>query len=209
MVHDHECMSRRTCNLLAIVALLLVVMAGQAYWRESAGIAAAQTIDVAAQHDGQHDFDFYVGKWQVHNRRLLHPLTGSNEWVEFDGTSVARKIWDGRGNMDEYQADGPSGHIEGVTVRLYNNQAHQWSLYWANSKNGEFSMPATVGHFTNQRGEFFDHEVIGGKPVMVRFLWDKLSPKRCRWEQAFSTDEGKTWETNWTMDSTRVDGVAL
>ena len=203
-------MLKRACSLFAIAALLLLAAAGRWYWRKSARIVAAQTTtQVNGDHDGQHDFDFYVGKWHLHNRRLVHPLTGSTQWVEFDGTSVAREMWDGRANMDEFEADSPSGHIEGMTVRLYNADTHEWSIYWANGKAGAFSMPPTVGHFTNGRGEFYDHEEIGGKPVFVRYLWEVRSPKQCRWEQAFSTDEGKTWETNWTIDSTRMEGPAL
>ena len=100
----------------------------------SAETLAAQVAHVHGQLDrGQHDFDFYVGKWRLHNRRLMHPLTGSKEWVEFDGTSVARKLWDGRANVDEFEADSPSGHIEGMSVRLYNADSHEWSIYWAAS----------------------------------------------------------------------------
>ena len=202
-------MLKRACSLFAIAALLLLAAAGRRYWQKSASIVAAQTILANGQHDGQHDFDFYVGKWHLHNRRLVHPLTGSTQWVEFDGTSMAREMWDGRANVDEFEADSPSGHIEGMTVRLYNAQTHEWSIYWANGKAGAFSMPPTVGRFTNGHGEFYDHEEIGGKPVFVRFLWEVQSPKECHWEQAFSTDEGKTWETNWTIDSTRMEGPAL
>jgi hypothetical protein len=201
-------MLKKACNLFAIAALLLLAAAGRWYWHKSASIVAAQTT-ASGQHDGQHDFDFYVGKWRLHNRRLVHPLTGSTEWVEFNGISVARQLWDGRANVDEFEANTPSGHIEGMTVRLYNAETHEWSIYWANGNAGAFSMPPTVGHFTNGRGEFYDHEVIGGKPVFVRFLWAVQSPTECRWEQAFSIDEGKTWETNWTIDSTRMEGPAL
>jgi hypothetical protein len=202
-------MLKRACSLFAIAALLLLAAAGRRYWQKSASIVAAQTILANGQHDGQHDFDFYVGKWRLHNRRLVHPLTGSTQWVEFDGTSVARQMWDGRANMDEFEADSPSGHIEGMTVRLYNADTHEWSIYWANGKAGAFSMPPTVGRFTNGRGEFYDHEEIGGKPVFVRYLWEVRSSRECHWEQAFSTNEGKTWETNWTIDSTRMEGPAL
>jgi hypothetical protein len=206
-------MLNKACNLFAIAALLLLTVAGRWYWHESASMVAAQTIQSEGQHhgqhDGQHDFDFYIGKWRLHNRRLVHPLTGSKQWVEFDGTSVARKLWDGRANVDEFEADSPSGHIEGMTVRLYNADTHEWSIYWANGNAGAFSMPPTVGHFTNGRGEFYDHEEIGGKPVFVRFIWQVQSPKECHWEQAFSTDEGKSWETNWTIDSTRMESPAL
>jgi hypothetical protein len=202
-------MLKQACNLFAITALLLPAAAGRWYWHESRAKVAAQTTEASGQHDGQHDFDFYVGKWHLHNRRLVHPLTGSQEWVEFNGTSVARKMWDGRANVDEFEADSPSGRIDGMTVRLYNADTHQWSIYWANGKAGAFAMPATVGHFRNGRGEFYDHEAIGGKPVFVRLVWQVRSPTQCHWEQAFSTDEGKTWETNWTIDSTRVEGPAL
>ena len=203
-------MLKKASNLFAIAALLLLAAAGRWYWHESASIVAAQAVQVHDRHDrGQHDFDFYVGKWRLHNRRLVHPLTGSKEWVEFDGTSVARKLWDGRANVDEFEADSPSGHIEGMTVRLYNADTHEWSIYWASGKAGGFSMPPTVGHFTNGKGEFYDHEEIDGRPVLVRFVWTVQSPKECHWEQAFSTDDGKTWETNWTIDSTRMEAGAL
>ena len=208
-------MLKKAPNFFAIAALLLLAAAGRWYWHESASIVTAQATHVYGQHDrgqhdvGQHDFDFYVGKWRLRNRRLVHPLTGSKEWVEFDGSSVARMLWDGRANVDEFEADSPSGHIEGMTVRLYNADTHEWSIYWANGKAGAFSMPPTVGHVTNGKGEFYDHEEIGGKLVIVRFIWTVQSSRNCHWEQAFSADEGKTWETNWTIESTRMEGGAL
>jgi hypothetical protein len=158
----------------------------------------------ASERDGQHDFDFEFGSWKVHNRRLLHPLAGSNDWVEFDGTVVARPVWGGRANMDEFEADSPSGRIEGMTVRTYNTKSHQWSLYWANQKNGVFSLPATVGKFKDGRGEFYDQEDFNGTNIFVRYLWTLPSPDSPHWEQAFSVDGGKTWETNWVTDFTRV-----
>ena len=154
--------------LIAIAAILLLVAAERWYWHESAPAVDAQTLPSQEQHDGRHDFDFYVGKWRLHNRRLVHPLTGSKEWVEFDGTSVARTMWDGRANVDEFEANTPSGHVEGMTIRLYNADTHEWSLYWADGKAGVFSAPAAVGHFINGRGEFYEHEEIGGKRVFVR-----------------------------------------
>ena len=204
-------MLRRTGTIIGFAALLIAGAAGRAVWQRSPvanAIKAAEANGADAQ-SGEGDFDFFQGKWRVHNRQLLHPLAGSQEWVEFDGTSVARKIWDGRGNMDEYEADSPSGRIQGLTVRMYNAKSQEWSEYWASSRNGAFSLPATVGRFTHGRGEFFDHEVIDGKPVLVRFLWLRETPKQCRWEQAFSIDEGKSWETNWTMEFTRLEGAPL
>ena len=205
-------MLRRIGSIFILITTLLVVAASCVFWQKStvaADVAKAQTNDEVIQRDGRHDFDFFLGRWQVHNRRLLHPLMGSKEWVEFDGVSVAHRMWDGRANMEEYEGDSPTGRIDGLTVRTYNEGTHEWSEYWANSRNGAFSLPAAVGHFANGRGEFFEHEPIDGRPVLVRYVWLNQSAKQCRWEQAFSTDEGKTWETNWTMDFTRVEGTAL
>jgi hypothetical protein len=107
--------------------------------------------------------------------------------------------------MDELEADSPSGHIEGMTVRTYNPKSHQWSIYWANQANGVFSLPATVGKFDgNGRGEFYDQEDFNGRNIFVRFVWTVLSADTTRWEQAFSADGGKTWETNWIITGTRV-----
>lgn len=196
-------------SFIAIAAILLLAAAERWYWHESAPTVAAQTLLSQGQREGRHDFDFYAGKWHLHNRRLVHPLTGSKEWVEFDGTSVARTMWDGRANVDEFEANTPSGHLEGMTMRLYNANTHEWNLYRADSKAGVFSAPAAVGRFVNGRGEFYEHEEIGGKRVFVRLLWEVRSPKQCHWEQAFSTDEGRTWETNWIIDSNNVEGPAL
>jgi hypothetical protein len=135
----------------------------------------------------------------------LHPLTGSSEWVEFDGTVVARPVWGGRANMDEFEADAPSGHIEGMTVRTYNAKSHEWSIYWANQRTGVVSLPATVGKFNDHGiGEFYDQEEFNGRTIFVRFIWTVQSAEQTRWEQAFSLDGGKTWETNWIITASKV-----
>lgn len=151
----------------------------------------------------QHDFDFLFGSWAVHTRRLLHPLTGSNEWVEFDGTAIDKPVWNGRAQLEEFEANSPTGHIEGMTVRIYDTKSHQWSIYWANQSDGKFSLPATVGQFREGRGEFFDQEDYKGKNIFVRYTW-MSSPDSPRWEQAFSPDGGKTWETNWIWTLTHM-----
>jgi len=156
------------------------------------------------ERDGQHDFDFQFGSWKAHNRRLTHPLTGSNEWYEFDSTIVARPVWGGKANMDEFEGDAPTGHIEGMTIRTYNPKTHEWSLYWANQANGEISMPPTVGKFVNGRGEFFDMENWNGRTILVRYTWLVPTENTTHWEQAFSVDGGKTWETNWVIEAERV-----
>jgi hypothetical protein len=155
------------------------------------------------ERDGQHDFDFDIGTWKTHVSRLLHPLTGSTTWVELDGTTVVRKVWDGRANLAELEADGAAGHLEVLSLRLYDSQSHQWSLNTANSNGGTMSVP-TVGEFKNGRGEFFDTEPINGRSILVRNIWSDITPNSCRFEQAFSDDGGKTWEVNWIAVDTRV-----
>ena len=153
--------------------------------------------------DGQHDFDFELGSWKIHLAQLLHPLTGSTTWVQFDGTSVTRKVWDGRSQLEEFEVDRPSGHIEGLTLRLYNPESHQWSLNWATSRTGTLAVP-TIGEFKDGRGEFYDHEAIDGRMILVRFVWSRITPTSAHFEQSFSDDGGKTWEVNWITDQTRV-----
>jgi hypothetical protein len=154
-------------------------------------------------HDGEHDFDFEIGTWKTHLRRLLHPLTGSTTWVEYEGTTVVRKVWDGRANLLELVADGPAGHFEGLNLRLYNPESRQWSLNFANSRGGTIGVP-TIGEFKNGRGEFYDQETLNGRAILVRFVISDITADSCHFEQAFSDDGGKTWEVNWIANDTRV-----
>jgi hypothetical protein len=153
--------------------------------------------------DGQHDFDFEIGTWKTHLRRLVRPLSSSSTWVEYDGVSVVRKIWNGRANLVELVADGPAGHFEGLNLRLYNPQSRQWSLNFANINSGELSQP-TIGGFKNGRGEFYDQETFNGRAILVRFVISDITPDSCRFEQSFSDDGGKNWELNWIAIDTRI-----
>jgi hypothetical protein len=163
-------------------------------------IALSQTIK---QRDGQHDFDFNIGTWKTQISRLQHPLTGSTTWVEYQGTSVVRKVWNGRASLFELEADGPAGRIEGVGLRLYNPESRQWSLNWANSTDGVMTRPM-IGEFKNGSGEFFNQETFNGRAIFVRNGFSNITPNSSRFEQAFSADGGKTWETNWIMTFTRA-----
>src|SRR5215472_16358072 len=165
--------------------------------------SAAGPQGATRQRDGQHDFDFHIGTWKTHLKRLLHPLTGSTTWIEYDGTTLVRKVWDGRANLVELKADGPAGHFEGLSLRLYNPASHQWSLNFANSSDGSLTQP-TIGEFKNGRGEFYDQETLNGRAIFVRFVISDISANSCRFEQAFSADGGKTWEVNWIAVDTRV-----
>jgi hypothetical protein len=156
-----------------------------------------------AERDGQHDFDFEIGSWKTHLSRRVHPLTGSTTWVDYDGVTVVRKVWNGRANLIELVADGPGGHFEGLNLRLYNPESHQWSLNFSNSSSGSLGVP-TIGEFKNGHGEFFDQETLNGHAILVRFVISPITPDLCRFEQAFSGDGGKTWEVNWIATDTRV-----
>lgn len=134
---------------------------------------------------------------------MLHPLTRSTEWVEYDGTSVVRPVMNGKGSLLELQLNGPAGPIEGVGLRLYNTRSRQWSLNWANGNDGVMSTPM-FGEFKNGRGEFFDQETYNGRTIYVKNgFWD-ITSDSARFEQAFSDDGGKNWETNWIMTFKRM-----
>jgi len=171
----------------------------------SALVANAAPPEAVKQRDGQHDFDWDIGSWKVHMRRLLHPLSGSTTWVEYDGTDVVRKLWDGRANLGEVELDGAAGHLEFLTLRLYNPESHQWSMNISNSTAGTLSAPA-VGGFEGGRGEFYDQEAYNGRTILVRFEVSVLTPTSCRFEQAFSVDGGKSWEVNLIVTETLQKG---
>ena len=157
------------------------------------------------ERDGRRDFDFFVGRWKIYNRRLRGRLNGSTDWEEFEGATIARPVLGGLGNLDECTMERASGQLKGMTVRLYNPESRQWSLYWAdNVKSGILQTPM-VGGFENGRGEFYGQEPFEGKQIFSRFIWSEITETSCRWEQAFSPDGGKTWETNWIMDFVRSE----
>lgn len=157
----------------------------------------------AEPRDGQHDFDFEIGTWKTQVKRRLRPLTGSTTWVEMNGTSVVTKVWNGRGNLVELEADGPGGHFTGLNLRLYNPQSRQWSLNFANAADGVMTTP-TIGEFKDGRGEFHSQETLNGRAIFVRFVITAIDPNTYKFEQSFSDDGGRTWETNWIAIDTRV-----
>ena len=192
--------------MLCSLAVVLQPLPGFAQQNSNASTTSPQP--TSAERDGQNDFDPLIGAWKYHLKKRLNPLTGSNTWVEFEGTGVCYKIWDGRAQLDTIEVDSPAaGHIEGLTLRTYNPQSHQWRLYWANSKNGIMD-PPQVGEFKNGRGEFFAQDTINGKTILIRFVWTNMTTNSPHFEQSFSDDGGKTWEVNWITDQTRVNDEA-
>ena len=186
-----------TCSLMVMMTTLHL------YAQQNPAAAKDGGQSAIAQRDGQHDFDPLIGKWKFHLKRRMNPLTGSNQWVEFEGTGECFKIWDGGADLDTVELDGPTGHITGLTLRVYNPTSHQWRLYWANRKIGVLD-PPQVGEFKDGHGQFFAQDTINGKTILIKFDWTKLDSDAPHFEQSFSDDGGKTWEVNWITDQTRV-----
>lgn len=159
----------------------------------------------APPHDGAHDFDFVIGDWKAHVKRLPDRLVGSTTWLEYDGTSRHKKLLDSNANFEEFEVWGKdkAQHLKGQTLRLYDPEAHQWSIYLLDLDKGKLPMPPVIGQFTGKRGEFYDQELYKGRAILVRYQWSDVSPKSAHMEQAFSADGGKTWEVNWICDLSR------
>ena len=197
-------MQRNMLTFVIASALLTLSSATFGFAQQNSDAAKASAQSTSAERDGQHDFDPLIGKWKYHLKRRLNPLTGSNTWIDLEGTGACFKIWDGRAQLDTIEVDGPGGHIEGLTLRTYNPQSHQWRLYWANSKTGVMDTTPQVGEFKNGRGEFFAQDTINGKVILVRYAWTNLNTNSPHFEQSFSDDGGKTWEVNWITDQARI-----
>jgi hypothetical protein len=149
------------------------------------------------------DFDFLIGRWYVQNRRLRRWLEGSDDWEEFEATSVARLLLNGMGNEDEFRTDHAGGFV-GMAFRFFDPETKQWAIYWADSRRPGLLDPPVIGSFSGDTGVFEGDDVFEGRPVRVRFVWSGVTTPTPRWEQAFSDDGGETWETNWVMDFTRA-----
>ena len=157
------------------------------------------------QRDGSHDFDFLIGDWKAHVRRLPDRLNNSNTWVGYDGISNHHKVLDSNSNFEEFDVTSTDKklHIKAQTLRLYNPETRQWSIYLVDVDAGTLDTPPVVGGFTGKRGEFFHQENFKGRAILVRYVWLDISPKASRMEQSFSPDGGKTWEVNWICELSR------
>lgn len=169
-------------------------MAGQ---QEPSGDAGSAT-------DAQRAFDWEHGSWTVRLSRLVSPLSGSDEWVEYQGTSVVRPVWDGAANLGELDVAVPTGRVVGMSLRLYDPGSGQWRTHWASRSDGVVGEPM-VGGFDGARGEFYNYEPFGGRVVLVRFVFSEIAERSFRFEQSFSDDHGRTWEPNWIAEFARAD----
>jgi hypothetical protein len=185
-----------TCILAGAIACISLAPPAQA-----AGDTA--TPAAAAARDGQHDFDFNIGVWKTHIRRVLDPLSGSPDSVEMNGTVTVRKVWDGRAQLEEIEADGPKGHWEGTTLFLYNPQAHQWSQTFADSKSGVLETPL-IGSFKDGRGELISLDTDNGRTILVRGVWSDITPDSHHFEISYSGDSGRSWAPAFIANLTRL-----
>jgi hypothetical protein len=194
-------LKRRALMKLTRVSLLLLVALIPAILRAQTSTNPANL----PSRDGSHDFDFLIGNWKAHVRRLPDRLNNSNTWVEYDGISNHKKLLDSNANFEEFDVTSTDKklRIKAQTLRLYNPMAHQWSIYLVDLDNGTLSLPPVVGHFSGNRGEFFDQEDFKGRAILVRYVWLNISPNSARMEQSFSPDGGKTWEVNWICELSR------
>lgn len=161
------------------------------------------TLENISGQNGQHDFDFEIGKWKTELKVLKNPLSGATTWVQYEGTTNVIAVCDGRSNLVELNVKGSAGQIVGVSLRLFNPKTNQWSLNFASMRDGNLTIPA-IGGFKDGRGEFFNEDTFGDRKILVRFVVSAITPNSCHFEQAFSTDNGKTWEVNWIADDTRI-----
>jgi len=175
----------------------------------AATLAAAPLIPGGAQGAADnsapvHDFDFFFGSWKIHHRQLKARLAGSTDWLEFTGTTVAQPILGGQGNIDDNFLDKPGGAYRAATLRAFDPKTQKWSIWWLDGRHPDKLDVPMVGSFENGVGTFYADDTFEGKAIKVRFLWSHITSKSGRWEQAFSEDGGKTWETNWVMDFVRT-----
>jgi len=186
------------CSAFVIVCFLGGVIG--AIGPAAAGDSAAAS--KAVVRDGQHDFDFNLGVWKTHIRRVLDPLSGSTQSIELNGTVTVRKVWDGRAQLEEIEAQGPNGPWEGLTLFLYNPQAHQWSQNFVASKVGVLSTP-TIGAFHDGRGELYSSDTVNGRSILVRGVWSDIKADSHHYEESYSDDGGKTWTPAFIATLTR------
>lgn len=173
-------------SLLRLSLALILVLPGP---------ALAQPAPAAAD-PAPHAFDFEFGDWTCHLSRRLKPLTGSNTWVDYDGTSVVRPWWNGKANVGELRLDGSAGHIDGMSIRVYNPATRQWGISYASAAGGSIGLPM-FGGFKDGRGEFYAQDTLNDRAIFVRFIFSDITAHSFQLEQAFSDDGGKSWEPNW------------
>jgi hypothetical protein len=185
---------RRAVVLACGMAFVAQIVAG---WQSQTPAVAPEPV-----RDGRHDFDFEIGEWTTHLKRLQRPLSGSTTWVEYEGTTNVRAVLNGRANLAELVVQGPAGRIEGAALRLYEPESRQWTLNFFSIADGKLT-PPMFGEFKDGRGVFHGQDTYNGRSILVRFVIARVTADSYRFEQAFSADAGQTWELNWIATDTR------
>jgi hypothetical protein len=162
-----------------------------------------ELIITASPSSSKNDFDFFEGKWKLHNKKLKTRLNNCTEWTEFESTQEMYRVLNGMGNIDNFIAAFDGQPFEGMTVRLFNPKTKLWSIYWADSNEGKLD-PPVLGSFENNVGHFITKDTFNGKNILVIFRWDARKKDNPIWSQAFSEDNGRTWEWNWYMFMTKI-----
>jgi hypothetical protein len=190
------------------VKSLCVVFAAYALVAAMGSIAPAHSQNISRSPqagtylNGLHDFDFLVGEWRVHHRRLK---SKSHEWAEFEGTSSNRNLMDAGANIEEQTLNAPNGVYHAVALRSYDLKTGQWAIWWLDSRMPHNPLdPPVKGGFKDGVGTFYSDDTLRGKTIRVRYTWSKITKDSAHWEQAYSPDAGKTWEVNWDMDFVRA-----
>ena len=163
---------------------------------------APAALPAPAPRDGEHDFDFHLGVWRTHIKRIADPFSGAANPIELNGTVSVRKVWDGRAQLEEIETDGPDGHWEGMTLFLYNPASRQWSQSFINSKVGELGSPL-IGSFSNGRGELLSEDTFKGRTILVRGVWSDITPDSHQYAESYSQDGGRTWAPAFIAHLTR------
>ena len=192
-------------NALARRAVLAVILVASPMGPALAEAAAVPPGFTMSRTGDVHDFDYFAGGWTTAQHKLKSRGTGSHDWDDFPGTLCMTPYLGGAATVDELWF--PTKGTAGLTLRTFDPARRQWSIYWVNSQLGKLDPVPTVGGFSGDRGEFYALDTDNGRPVKVRYLWNKIDRDHARWEQAFSYDD-RDWETNWTADFTRADASA-
>jgi hypothetical protein len=182
-------------------ALGMGLVVSSCFCNAHVGYAQTPTPSPAAR-DGQHDFDFNIGVWHTHIKRILNPFAKSSESIELDGTVTVRKVWEGKAELEEIETDGPKGHWEGLTLFLYNPIAHQWSQSFANSKAGILS--TNVGEFKDGRVVLIGQDTVDDRSILVKATWSDIKPNSHQYEELYSNDGGTTWVRSFLANLTRL-----
>lgn len=164
-----------------------------------------ELVNIPSATSSQSDFDFYAGKWKIHNKRLKTRLSNSTEWIEFEATQEMNIVLNGLGNVDHFYATFDGEPFEGMSMRFFDKKTKLWSIYWSDVSKTGILEPPVLGSFYGDLGVFYTKDTFDNKEILVKFEWDKADPNNPAWRQGFSEDHGKTWEWNWYMYMSKVE----